>query len=140
MSTLYLTEQYSIVKKDGDTLLVHIPPDKIKGTEKRVVRVPLIKIDQVVVHGDVTLTAPALQTLLENRIEVCYASYHGSFLGRLTPEFSKNSLIRLEQHRAHNDPHRALEFAKKFVWGKLSNLRTMLLRANRKLDDAELER
>ncbi|MBI4673602.1 MAG: type I-D CRISPR-associated endonuclease Cas1 [Chloroflexi bacterium] len=140
MSTLYLTEQLSVVKKDGETLVVHIPGNADKGIEKRAVRVPLIKVDQVVVHGDVTLTAPALQMLMQQRIEVCFTDYFGRFVGRLTPEFSKNSLVRLAQHRTHNDPPRALDLAKKFVAGKLSNGRTMLLRANRKLGDAEMEK
>lgn len=140
MSTLYLTEQYAVVKKDGETLVVHIPANPDKGIEKRSVRVPLIKVDQVVVHGDVTLTAPAMHMLLLQRIEICYTDYFGRFVGRLTPEFSKNSLIRLAQHRAHNDPARALALAKSFVLGKLSNARTMLLRANRKSNDGEIER
>ena len=38
MATLYLTEPRSLVKKDGDTLAVHIPEDKERGTEKRQVR------------------------------------------------------------------------------------------------------
>ena len=139
MSTLYLTEQYSVVKKDGESLVVHIPGNAEKGVEKRAVRVPLIKVDQVVVHGDVTLTAPAMQMLLGQRIEICYTDFFGRFVGRLTPEFSKNSLIRLAQHRAHNEPGRALALAKCFVVGKLSNMRTMLLRANRKLNDGEIE-
>ncbi|MDE3091865.1 MAG: type I-D CRISPR-associated endonuclease Cas1 [Chloroflexota bacterium] len=159
MSTLYVTEQHALVKKDGDTLIVQIPEDKCKdakppaegenvqagseiehGKKIRVVRVPLIKVDQVVVFGDATITSPALHALLGNRVEVCFLSYYGNFLGRLTPEFSKNSLIRLEQHRAHDDPNRALAFAKQFVGGKLSNLRTLLMRANRKLEDGEIER
>ncbi len=35
MATLYLTEPRALVKKDGDTLAVHIPEDKERGTEKR---------------------------------------------------------------------------------------------------------
>jgi CRISP-associated protein Cas1 len=158
MSTLYVTEQHALVKKDGDTLIVQIPDDKCKdakppaegenaehsveserGKKLRVVRVPLIKVDQVVVFGDATITSPALHALLGNRVEVCFLSYYGNFLGRLSPEFSKNSLIRLEQHRAHDDPSRALAFAKQFVFGKLSNFRTLLMRANRKLENAEIE-
>jgi len=102
MATLYLTEQRSIVKKDGDTLVVHIPADKERGTEKRTVRVPLIKVDQVVVQGDSTVTTPALLALLEQRADVCFCSYYGQFRGRLAPGFSKNSLLRIEQHRCHD--------------------------------------
>lgn len=157
MATLYVTESRALVKKDGDTLLVQIPEDKCKdarppaegegaeastqmenGKKMRVVRVPLIKVDQVVIFGDATLTSPALHALLENHVEVCFLSYYGNFLGRLSPQFSKNSLIRLEQHRAHDDPQRALALAKQFVGGKLSNLRTLLMRANRKLEITEI--
>lgn len=158
MSTLYVTEPHAFVKKDGDTLIIQVPDDKAssprppaegdgavasleaeRGKKMRVVRVPLIKVDQVVVFGDTTLTSPVLHALLENQIEVCYLSHYGKFLGRLSPEFSKNSLIRLEQHRAHDDPLRALMLAKQFVSGKLSNWRTLLMRANRKLENADIE-
>ena len=135
MATLYLTEPRSLVKKDGDTLVVHIPEDKEKGTPKRKVRVPLIKVTQVVVYADATLTSPALVALLEQRTDVCFCSYYGRFRGRLAPPLGKNSLIRLEQHRAHNDPVRAFTLAQAFVRGKLANVRAMLLRANRKRDD-----
>ncbi len=140
MTTLYLTEQHSVVKKDGDTLVVHIPENKEQGTKKRKVRVPLIKIDQVVVQGDSTVTTPALLALLEQGAEVCFCSYYGRFRGRLSPEFSKNALIRIEQHRRHNDPAQALDLARRFVQGKLSNMRTLLLRGNRKRHDRSVAR
>jgi CRISPR-associated protein Cas1 len=135
MATLYLTEARSLVKKDGDTLVVNIPEDKERGTPKRKVRVPLIKVTQAVVYGDVTLTSPALVALLEQQADVCFCSRYGRFRGRLAPPLSKNSLIRLEQHRVHNDPGRAFVLARAFVRGKLANMRAMLLRANRKRDD-----
>ena len=135
MTTLYVTEPRSLVRKDGDTLLVEIPEDKDKGTEKRSVRVPLIKVDQMVVYGDSTVTSPALAALLEQRVEVCFLSAFGQFRGRLAPACSKNSLIRLSQFRAHEDPARSLKLARGFVAGKLSNMRTLLLRSNRKLND-----
>ena len=135
MATLYLTEPRSLVKKDGDTLVVHIPENKERGTAKRKVRVPLIKVTQAVVYGDVTLTSPALAALLKQKTDVCFCSYYGRFQGRLSPPLGKNSLIRLEQHRAHNDPVRALTLARACVRGKLANMRAMLMRANRKRDD-----
>src|SRR5579863_10339803 len=72
MATLYLSEQQSIVKKRDEYLVVQYP-----GPEKRKIEVPLIKISQVVVSGDVTLTTPALHTLLEAGIEVCFLSMYG---------------------------------------------------------------
>lgn len=140
MATLYLTERRSLVKKDGDTLVVRIPEDKERGTSKRKVRVPLIKVTQVVVYGDVTLTSPAMAALLKQKADICFCSYYGRFRGRLSPPLGKNSLIRLEQHQAHNDPGRAFVLARAFVRGKLANMRAMLLRANRKRDDTEIGR
>lgn len=138
MATLYLTEPRSLVKKDGDTLLVHMPENERKGTSKRQVRVPLIKVTQVVVFGDVTLTSPALAALLAQGVDICFCSHYGRFQGRLAPPLGKNSLVRLEQHRAHNDPRRTLALARSFVAGKLANMRAMLLRANRKREDPAL--
>jgi CRISP-associated protein Cas1 len=136
MATLYLTEPHALVRKDGDTLTVHIPEDKERAREKRQVRVPLMKVTQAVVCGDVTLTSPALVALLEQGADICFCSAYGKFLGRLAPPLGKNSLIRLEQHRAHGDSVRTLTLARAFVVGKLANMRAMLLRANRKREDA----
>jgi CRISPR-associated protein Cas1 len=138
MATLYLTEPRSLVKKEGDTLLVQIPANPDKQTAKRQVRVPLIKVDQVVVLGDATLTSPALGALLEQRVDVCFCSSYGQFRGRLAPPLSKNSLVRLAQHQAHRDPARSFALAQAFVRGKLANMRAMLMRANRKREDEEV--
>ncbi len=138
MSTLYLTEQYSTVKKNGECLVVQAPTWARKSTEQgettseaQKVEVPLLKVDQVVVMGNVTMTAPALYALLENGISVCYLSSHGRYLGQLDPEFSKNAPLRIAQHQAHNHPQRRVALARAFVIGKLRNMRTQLLRAAR---------
>lgn len=128
MATLYLNEQQSIVKKRDGYLIVQYP-------DKHSIEVPLIKVSQVVVSGDVTLTTPALHTLLELGIEVCYLSMYGHFRGRLSPPVSKNALLRRDQYRAHNDPQSALKVAQACVSGKLENMRTLLLRSNRSLQD-----
>jgi CRISPR-associated protein Cas1 len=140
MATLYLTEQRSFVRKDGDTLVVQIPADRQKGTERRQVRVPLVKVDQVVVMGDSTVSTPAVLALLEQNADICYCSFYGQYRGRLEPAFSKNSLLRIEQHRVHDDPVRSFALAKSFVTAKLANQRTLLLRSNRKREDAEVTR
>lgn len=138
MSTLYLTEQRSLVRREADYLVVLVPDDGAKGGRRRV-EVPLIKVDQVVVQGDVTLTSPALHALLDARVEVSFLSYHGDFRGRLSPGLSKNALLRVQQHEVHHDTGKRLCLAKQFVRGKLANMRTMLLRQNRKLQDQRIQ-
>lgn len=132
MATLYLTEQQTLVKKDGDTLVVHIPENKETAQSKRSVRVPLLKIDRVVVQGNSTLTSPAIAALMERHAEITFLDYYGRFQGHLTPTFSKNGQLRLAQTAAHHHPARRHHLIQAFVTGKLHNMRTMLMRANRK--------
>jgi CRISP-associated protein Cas1 len=131
MAALYLNEQQSIVKKRDNYLIVQYQ-DKSKR------EVPLINVDQVVVSGDVTLTTPALHTLLEMGIEVCFLSMYGHFRGRLSPPVAKNAALRRAQYRAHSDAHSSLQIAQACVKGKLVNMRTMLQRVNRTMQDSEL--
>lgn len=132
MSTLYLTEQHALVKKDGDTLVVHLPADEESGQPKRKVRVPLIKIDRVVVQGRATLTSPAIAALMDRRAGVVFLNRYGRFQGYLAPAFSKNGHLRLAQTAAYHDPQRHHPLIQAFVSAKMHNMRTMLLRANRK--------
>jgi CRISPR-associated protein Cas1 len=131
MSTLYLTEQYAYVKKHDDSLVV-----QLQDHTKR--DIPLMKIDHVIVVGEITLTTPALTALLAQGAEICYLSERGDYRGRLSPPFSKNTFLRRRQYAACADMERTLAVARWIVAGKLENQRTLLLRNNRKLADPEV--
>jgi CRISPR-associated protein Cas1 len=144
MTKLYLTEEYSLVRRDTeDTLLVEIPArkgkDGVKPSPARSEHIPLVKIDEVVVLGEVTMTASAIHLLLERDIEITYLGRYGQFKGRLSPPFSKNAVLRMAQYRAHQDIVKRCELARRFVIGKLMNQRTMLQRYQRRIDDAEVK-
>lgn len=138
MATLYLTEPHTLVKKDGDTLVVHIPADEEKQQPKRKVRVPLLKIDRVVVQGDSTLTTPAITALMDKHAEVTFLDRYGRYTGHLAPTFTRNGQLRLAQMRMHDQTEQQLTLATQFVRGKLTNMRTMLLRFNRKHQNERL--
>ncbi len=145
MPTLYLTEDYALVRRDGeDSLLVQIPERRAKDGAKpspaRKEHVPLIKIDEVVVMGEVTMTSSALHLLLERNIEITFLSHFGQFKGRLSPAFSKNAILRMAQYRAHLDMTKRCELARCFVIGKLMNQRTMLQRSQRHQSGAEISK
>src|SRR5437868_6920701 len=144
MSTLYLTEEYSLVRRDSENmLLVQIPEREGKDGEKplpaRKEHVPLIKIAEVVVLGEVTLTASAIHLLLERDIEITFLGHYGQFKGRVSPPFSKNAVLRMAQYRAHMDIIKRCELARRFVIGKLMNQRTLLQRYQRRQSDAEMK-
>jgi CRISPR-associated protein Cas1 len=141
--TLYLTEEYSFVRRDSeDKLLVEIPARKGKDgsspSPARKQHIPLVKVDEVVVLGEITMTASAIHLLLERNIEITYLNQFGQFKGRLSPPLSKNAILRMAQYRAHQDMSTRCELARRFVIGKLSNQRTMLQRYQRRQVDAEM--
>lgn len=135
MSVLYLTEQNASVRLDDETLLVRIPDDKTTGREAQKLRVPLGKVTQVVVYGNITLTTPAIAALIERRSEICYLTRFGKFVARVSGDDHKHGQLRLLQRRAHDDPTLALHVAVACIRAKLHNQRTLLLRSNRVRDD-----
>lgn len=133
MATLYLTEQYSLVKLEGEALRVQ-PAGSRPG---QVIRVPLNKVEQVVVLGEITLTTPALHALLERRVAVHFLTAHGRSCGALVADWGKNSGVRLAQYGLCRDPTRGFAVARQCVAGKLLNMRTLLLRYARGREQAE---
>lgn len=131
MSTLYLTEQYSTLQLRDAVLELKIPAHEASGRKAEKKRVPLGKISQVVVMGNVTLTTPAVAALLEQRCDICYLTAYGTYIGRIAGDLHKHGQLRLMQHRAHDDPTARLTIARVCVKAKLHNQRTLLLRANR---------
>lgn len=131
MTTLYLLEPQTLVKKEGDVLAVHIPANEETGEPKRKRRVPLLKVERVVVQGRSTLTSEAVAALLERGAGITYLDQYGGYRGHLAPPFTKNGQLRLAQAALHLDWEKRQVLARQFVRGKLHNMRTLLLRHNR---------
>jgi len=138
MTTLYVTEPYSIVKKEGETLIVSIPENKKENKPARKVEIPTIKVDEMVIVGDSTLTAQALAVLTAQKAHITFLDMFGNFRARIVPAESKNSLLRVAQFRAFQDAEKSFSLAKQFVTGKIHNQRTLLLRSNRRLNENNL--
>lgn len=138
MSTLYLTHQYSLVKRDGETLKVHIPENKETGQQARKVRVPLMKVERVMVQGNITLTGEAIRLLLKQNIPVAFCSYYGRFEGMLSSADGKNGLLRQAQHEINRDDRRRTQIARAIVLGKLHNQKVFLQRSNRRRKDQDV--
>lgn len=137
MSTLYLMQQYSVIQVEDETLRVKCPNDKERKKPGQVLRVPVEKIDQVMVFGDITFTTPALHLLLKRRIPIHYLSVYGTSYGTLAADPGKNSGVRLAQYALYGDLARRFEVARQCIAGKLHNMRVRLLRVARKEQDEE---
>ena len=120
-NVLYVDEQGCAIKKTGERILVVKENETVRD-------IPLIHLGQVVISGNVNLTTPAMQTLLHEGIPVVFLSAYGRYHGALTPQVSRNSLLRCAQHKVANNPDACLDLSKAFVQGKVANMRMMLQR------------
>lgn len=132
MATVYITKQGAVLRKIGERLKVTLRSEVLLD-------LPLIHVEQVVIFGKASVTAATVATLLEKEIEICYLTQRGRFVGRIVPAVSKNVLLRREQYRVAFDEKRTLLIAKGFVVGKLTNMRTVLMRAGREQRSQECQ-
>jgi CRISPR-associated protein Cas1 len=132
MSTLYLTQQDSVLRKEDERL-------KVTHKGEKLLDLPILKVSQVVVLGRVTVTPYTVAALMERKVCLTYLTEYGRYIGRIEPAFSKNSLLRRAQYAASFDTHRTLSVARTFVTEKLANLRVTLLRAARNTEGLQLE-
>jgi CRISPR-associated protein Cas1 len=124
MSTLYLTEQGSKLRKTSKRLVV-----EKAGTT--LLAVPAFDIDRVLIFGAVQLSTQAISFILDSGIEVSFLSMNGRLKGRLTPVQSKNVFLRLAQYDRHKDDEFKLMIAKSIIETKLKNQRTLIMRYQR---------
>jgi len=140
MPVLYVDEQGAIIRKEGGHLVV-------KCKDRPTTSVPVSNLKQVVVIGNVLLTTCALELLASHSVDLVILSYYGHYIGRFQGELGGDVSVRKQQYAMAANPEFCLRFARQIVRGKLSNMRTLLLRYNRKLKDtsvalaiAEIER
>ena len=132
MPPLYVVEQGARIQKESRRLVVTIDDETLQS-------VPLIKIDQVLVFGNVTVTTPALTYLMRENIDIVFCTQHGRYRGRVVGETSGHSQLRRWQYRRTDNPDFALETARAIVRAKLRNCRTLLLRYARRRPHPSLD-
>jgi CRISPR-associated exonuclease Cas4/CRISPR-associated protein Cas1 len=124
---LYVQEPGARVSKSGEVLVIEAESGKSE--------VPIGDVSELVLHGAVALTTPALGALLREEIPVTYASTGGWVLGHTVSTGHRNVAIRIAQYRTAFDERRRLAFARGLVVAKIKNAR-VFLRRNAKTGDA----
>ena len=127
---LYVQEPGARVTKSGEVLVIEADDKKTE--------VAIGDVSELVLHGPVSLTTPALAALLREEIPVTYASSGGWVLGHTVSTGHRNVSVRIAQSRAAFDERRCLAFARTLVVAKIRNSR-VFLRRNFKAGD-EIER
>ncbi|MFE8950322.1 CRISPR-associated endonuclease Cas1 [Streptomyces sp. NPDC007856] len=120
-----MTEPGSLLRTRGDRLRV------TKG-DQTLLSVSLKRVRQVVCAGRVGMSTPFLHRALEHGVDVVLLDDLGRYLGRLTGPAGNHVERRATQHRTAEKTSRSLDLARAFVTGKITNMRTGLLRAARR--------
>ena len=108
------------VRKSGDTIVVE--------TDEGRTEVPMIHVSDLVLHGPVSLTTPAIGALLSAGIPVAWMTTGGWFLGHARPLDLGSFDTRLNQYRVADDFLRARQIAASLIAAKIRNQRTILRR------------
>ena len=119
---LYVQEQGARIGLDGDVLEVRSREQGVIGKAR------LFELSQLVVMGNVQVSAQAIRELCGRAIPICWMSF-GGWLSGFTDGLGHNNVeIRRAQFRAAEDAGAALGLARRFVRNKIANCRTLLRR------------
>jgi CRISPR-associated protein Cas1 len=129
---LYVQEQGAMVCKTGKALVVWKQKEKLAT-------VRLADTSQLVLCGNVSVTAQTMHLLCEEDIPVVHLSMGNWFYGITQGLGLKNAYLRAAQFRVAADPGRCLALARQIVSAKVAAQRTFLRRNAAGLPDEALE-
>ena len=129
---VYVSEQGAIVHKNRERLLIKKEGELLQA-------VHLMRLEQLVLLGNILVTAPATQALLQRSIDTVYLSKNGRFRGRLTAFEGRNIELRLHQFRRSEQLDFLLDLGARFVRGKVQNCRLVLRRQQQRLQSPAVE-
>lgn len=119
----YICEQGARIRREGERLVVcGKGEDRILFSHK---------LAQLILFGNIHLTAQARSLLLAKKIDTVFLSASGSYRGRLVVTEEENVFLRKRQYALLDDVVFQLETARTIVSAKLHNQTTMLGRLKR---------
>ena len=116
MSVLYLMETGACLRRDGDALLVTLPPDKNGHTESR--KILRQHLQQVFICGNTHITTEALHLCLGEGVSVAWLTAGGKLVGMVRPPISGTPEPRMLQYKKCGRDS-SLFFARQTVLGKI---------------------
>ena len=131
MSTLYLVQQGTTLRKDQGRLIVQQPQESD-------LEILIREVEQILVFGNIQLTTQVISTCLESGIPIVFLTQLGEYKGHLWSAESNHLEIETAQFDRHRDPEFQMAIAREIVKGKLWNSKQLLLRLNRKRSIAEV--
>lgn len=124
MGTLYVLEQGATIHKHSERLVV-------RRDRTKILEVPLVHVEQVVLFGGVHLTTAAANLLLDRDLPVAMCALSGRLRGFLQPAYDRWVDTRCEQVRKSDDATFRAGLAQEIVATKIRNARSYLRRLHR---------
>lgn len=118
---LYVNTPGVMITKKGETVVV-----KEKGDTLSEVRMK--DLHHLAIFGPAQISTALIQTLCEHEVPVSYFSLGGWFYGLTRGHGLTNVFTRIRQFARAAEPEQALPLARLFVYGKIRNQRTLLMR------------
>lgn len=131
MSNLYVYEQGAVLGYKENRLIITYSKDDFKS-------IPVENIDNIIIFGGIQVSTACIQQLLLKGIPLTWLSKNGSYFGRLESTSHINIDRQRMQFRKSDDEKFSLEISKKFIKGKFTNQRTILMRANKILKNSDM--
>ncbi len=100
-------------------------------------RVPVHTLNGIVCFGQVSCSPFLMGLCAERGVAISFLTEHGRFLAKVQGPVSGNVLLRRQQYRITDEPLGTASIARAIVLAKVSNCRTVLLRAARERTEAE---
>lgn len=132
MGNIYVYEQGSVITIKENRLI-------ITKVSKKIETIPIELIDGVMIFGNIQVSTQSIHKLLSKGINITYLSKRGYNFGRLENINKVNIERQRLQFRQSKDIFYSLEISKEFIKGKIKNQRTVLLRANKYLQNEEIK-
>lgn len=126
MAVVYIADQGASICKRGDRLYIYKGPALLRWFHTK-------DIEQLIVVGNIAMTAQAVTYLLKNKIDTVFLSYYGKFKGRLVGELGKNVARRMAQFKYLEEEQKQTDLALLYVCGKISNSLVHLEKRMRKI-------
>jgi CRISPR-associated protein Cas1 len=129
VATLFITEQQSFIRKTGDRLIVEKDGEVL-------LEIPCLKIETVLIYGNVQVTSQALAEMLDQGIELALLSRSGRLRGQLTPPKAKNMPLRMRQYELSGSEDFCLGLARSLVAAKIASSAAVLWRFQKNHPDS----
>lgn len=130
LNTLYLISNDTYCRLDGENIV-------IERNSSNPVRFPLHTLESIVIFSYQGLSPALLGKCASDGIDITFCDPNGRILARVTGIPNGNVLLRREQYRIADNVHTRMEYAKRFILGKVYNSRWILERMCR--DHLEIE-